>query len=314
MTNDNPRTSYRDTLIDAMRDRPDVFCLDSDTGLFAPDMFGEMRDRYINLGICEQNLIGVAAGLAAAGKQPFVSTMAAFASLRAVETVRNDVARNALPVRIIATHGGLSAAHLGPTHHSLEDLAILRLFPSMTVAVPADTMAVEAFVRQAIDLPGPLYLRLGRDSAPMLEAPVPRLGEAQWLRTGSDVSLLACGPPAIAAALEASAMLGRHGVESSILNVHTIKPLDADAVRRAALTRLVVTVEEHWTGGGLAGAVAELLAREQPTRMVTIGVEDSFVEVVGDHADLLQHTGIQANEITRRVMTILYPLSDITAS
>jgi transketolase len=295
----DPRRAYHDALVSLLDKHSDVLCLDSDTGLFRPDDFGASADRYLNLGICEQNLIGVAAGLAAAGKQPFVSTMAAFASLRAVEAVRNDVARNGLPVRIAATHSGLSAAHLGPTHHSLEDLAVMRLLPSMTVVVPADAAAVTACVQAAVELPGPLYLRLGRAADLELPGPPPVLGQAQWLRSGSDLAIVACGPHPVAAALAAAGALATQGIQAAVVNLHTIKPLDVEAVLRAAATGLVVSVEEHWLGGGLAGLLAETFAAHLPTRLVAIGVPDAFVDIVGDHEHLLDQLGIEPVAIAR---------------
>jgi transketolase len=164
---------------------------------------------------------------------------------------------------------------------------------------------VAAFVEQAVELPGPLYLRLGRDDVPMLPVGAPRIGQAQWLRSGSAVAILACGSQAIAAALDAADLLGADGIDAGVVNVHTLKPLDTGAVLAAAETGLVATVEEHWIGGGLGGAVAELLARELPTRMVTIGVPDAFVEEVGDHRDLLAHVGIHGPAIADAVSAAL---------
>ena len=172
------RAAYRDLLIRLMAGDPRIYCLDSDTGLFAGADFGSAADRYLNLGIAEHNLMGVAAGLAASGRIPFVNTMATFATTRALEAVKIDIAYNRLPVRIVATHGGLAAGHLGPTHHSLEDLAIMRTLPGFTVVVPADSAAAEEAVLQTLDLPGPAYIRLGRSATPPIDrgptAPVRR--------------------------------------------------------------------------------------------------------------------------------------------
>ncbi|MGA5068061.1 hypothetical protein ACPB9E_30505 [Streptomyces exfoliatus] len=156
------REVYRDTLAGLLADDERLTCLDSDTGLFSPVDWGDEAGRYINLGIAEQNLMGAAAGLARSGRIPCVNTMATFAATRAVGAVKLDIALNNLPVRIAATHSGLSAGHLGSTHHSLEDLAVVRLLPHMTVLVPADAAAAEEMVRASVDLPGPVYLRLGR--------------------------------------------------------------------------------------------------------------------------------------------------------
>ncbi|MGH3658463.1 MAG: hypothetical protein ACRDUA_17550, partial [Micromonosporaceae bacterium] len=162
------REAYREVLTELMAADERVWCLDGDTGLFDANAFGPAKDRYVNLGIAEHNLIGTAAGMAAAGLIPYVNTMAAFAATRALEAVKVDVAYNALPVRIVATHAGLAAGHLGPTHHALEDLAVMRVLPGCTVVVPADAEQAVRAVRATADLPGPVYLRLGRGPTPPL--------------------------------------------------------------------------------------------------------------------------------------------------
>ena len=164
------REAYRDCLLPLLSRHPELMCLDTDTGLFSAEHATAAGEQYLNLGIAEHNLMGMAAGLAACGRIPFVNTMAAFAASRALEAIKIDIAYNRLPVRIMATHGGLAAGHLGPTHQALEDLAVMRVLPDMTVVVPADAAATEAFVEQSLDLPGPLYVRLGRKPTPPLPA------------------------------------------------------------------------------------------------------------------------------------------------
>ncbi|MQA94595.1 MAG: transketolase [Streptosporangiales bacterium] len=277
-----------------------VWCLDGDTGLFDADAFGPAKDRYVNLGIAEHNLIGTAAGMAASGLLPYVNTMAAFAATRALEAVKVDVAYNALPVRIAATHGGLAAGHLGPTHHALEDLAVMRALPGCTVVVPADADQAVRAVRQTADHPGPVYLRLGRGPTPPLASAVPEpgpepftVGRAQWLRRGPDVAIVACGPYPVLAALEAAEVLANLGATAAVLNLHTLAPLDADAVVEAAHgTAGVVTVEEHWRTGGLGGAVAEVLGERAPARIRRVGMPATFAEVAGGQRDLLERYGI----------------------
>jgi transketolase len=293
------REAYRDLLLELMADDPRLCCLDSDTGLFNGVDLQAAGDRYVNLGIAEHNLLGMAAGLAAAGKLPYVNTMATFATTRALEVLKVDIAFNDLPVRIAATHGGLAAGHLGPTHHALEDLAVTRALPNLTVVVPADAAQATEAVRQTVELPGPLYLRLGRNPTPPLGAAAPpfRLGAAQRLRDGDDLVIVACGPHPVLAATQASDTLATMGVGAAVLNLHTLKPLDSEALAAAAAGRRpVVTVEEHWRSGGLGSAVAETLAELAPTRVARVGMPDTFVQEVGGQEHLLDHYDI--NDVT----------------
>jgi transketolase len=301
------RHAYRDALAELIEADRRVVCLDSDTGLFDS---ADLREtgRYVNLGIAEHTLMGVAAGLAACGKLPFVNTMATFASTRALEAVKIDIACNALPVCIAATHGGLAAGHLGPTHHALEDLAIMRVLPSMTVVVPADAAAAEAAVRQTMALPGPVYLRLGREPTPPLggDAVSPVIGRAQPLRPGDDLTIVACGPYPVLAAVRASETLASAGVGAAVLNLHTLKPLDVGALVAAAeRSAALITVEEHWRLGGLGAAVAETLAELAPTRIARIGMPDLFVDAPGEHRDLLERYGIDHRAIVARALALL---------
>lgn len=310
MTATSTREAYRDTLAELLPTDRRLFCLDSDTGLFTGVDFGSGSDRYVNLGIAEHNLIGTAAGLAANGKHPFVTTMATFITNRALEAVKIDVAYARLPVRLAATHAGLAAGHLGPTHHCLEDLAIVRNLPGFTVVVPADAEQAEQAVRQTAHSPGPVYLRLGKLPTPALaehapERPAFQVGRAQLLRPGDDVALVACGPHPVLAALRASRRLAEHGIGASVLNVHTLRPLDVEALVAAARpATAVVTVEEHWRQGGLGGAVTEALAEHAPTRVVRIGMPDTFCAEVGNQEDLLAHYGITDEHIVRSVLDL----------
>ncbi|GGY63589.1 transketolase family protein [Streptomyces omiyaensis] len=301
------REAYRDALLPLLARHPELMCLDSDTGLFGADHAAAAGEQYLNLGIAEQNLMGVAAGMAACGRVPFVNTMAAFATSRALEAIKIDIAYNRLPVRIMATHGGLAAGHLGPTHQALEDLAVMRVLPGMTVVVPADAAATEAFVEQSLDLPGPLYVRLGRKATPALPAgPPPVIGQAQTLREGGDVVLASCGPYPVLACLAAADALAGHGIEATVLNMHTLRPLDTETLVAAARPAgLVVTLEEHWRGGGLGGAVAETLAERAPVRVVRLGVPDTFVTEVGHQEHLVAHYDLTAERVVRTVRTAL---------
>jgi transketolase len=301
------REAYRDALLPLLARHPELMCLDSDTGLFSADHAAAAGEQYLNLGIAEQNLMGVAAGMAACGRVPFVNTMAAFATSRALEAIKIDIAYNRLPVRIMATHGGLAAGHLGPTHQALEDLAVMRVLPGMTVVVPADAAATEAFVEQSLNLAGPLYVRLGRKATPPLPAgPPPVIGQAQTLRQGGDVVLASCGPYPVLACLAAAEALAGHGIEATVLNMHTLRPLDTETLIAAARPAgLVVTLEEHWRGGGLGGAVAETLAEREPVRVIRLGVPDTFVDQVGNQEHLVAHYDLTAERVVRAVRTAL---------
>ncbi|MFE3328140.1 transketolase family protein [Streptomyces sp. NPDC059176] len=301
------REAYRDSLVPLLQRHPELMCLDSDTGLFNSAYAEAAGEQYLNLGIAEHNLMGIAAGMAACGRVPFVNTMAAFATSRALEAIKIDIAYNRLPVRVMATHGGLAAGHLGPTHQALEDLAVMRVLPGMTVVVPADAAATEAFVEQSLDLPGPLYVRLGRKPTPDLPAaPPPVIGKAQTLRQGGDVVLASCGPYPVLACLAAAEVLAARGVEATVLNMHTLRPFDTQTLVAAARpASLVVTLEEHWRGGGLGGAVAEALAETVPTRVLRLGMPDQFVDTVGNHEHLVNHYDLTAERVVRTVRTAL---------
>lgn len=303
------REICRDLIADLLPADERLVCLDSDTGLFDRVDFGTGAARYRNLGIAEQNMVGVAAGLARSGRIPLVNTMATFATTRALESIKVDVALSNLPVRIIATHGGLSAGHLGPTHQALEDLAIMRALPNMTVLVPADGPGAAALLRQSIDLPGPSYLRLGRGPTPDLPAPAPpvRLGRAQELRPlGGPVSIVACGPYPVLFALEAAGELDRRGIDAGVVNLHTVKPLDTETLAAAARDAVVITVEEHWPAGGVGSAVLEALAESTPRAIVIrIAAQERFYPVAGGHQHLLDLAGIGAERIVAAAVSAL---------
>ncbi|SDH31449.1 transketolase [Lentzea fradiae] len=296
------REVYRDLLVELMASDERLVCVDSDTGLFTGVDFGETAGRYVNVGIAEQNMMGIAAGLARSGRVPVVNTMATFAATRALESVKVDIALTRLPVRIAATHGGLAAGHLGPTHHSLEDLAVMRVLPNMTVVVPADAGQTRELFTAALDVDGPVYVRLGRGPTPDLpgDAPQVRLGEAQVLRRvpGAAAVLVACGPHPVLAALEAAAELESRGVGVTVLNMHTVKPLDVGALVSAARNaRVVVTAEEHWGAGGLGSAVAEVLAEHAPVRVLRVTAADEFFPVAGSQRWLLARAGVDSARI-----------------
>jgi transketolase len=296
------RDAYRKTLLELARRDPRIYCLDSDMGGLETTFEAHLPAQYVDLGIAEANLMTVAAGMAKAGKLPFVNTMAAFAGVRAYEQVKIDIAYNNLPVRIVATHAGLSAGTLGPTHHAQQDLAAMRALPHMTVLVPADAVEATKMVEAAAYLPGPLYMRLGRRATDLVYQQDYELviGRAVELCAGYDVTIVGCGDLPMLAALAAHAELADTGISARVLNMHTVKPLDTAALLAAAReTRGIVTVEDHSVIGGLGGAVAEVLAELHPTYMRRIGIDDVFCDRVGDHGELLAAQGVTSSAITQ---------------
>jgi len=302
------RDACREALLELAAADPRIYCLDADMGGLEEAFGGRFPDRYINVGIAEANLMGVAAGLAMTGKIPCVHTMAGFVSARACEQVKLDIAYNCLPVKLLASHSGVSAGHLGPTHHATEDLAIMRALPNMIVIAPADAAEAAAALRAAIRLPGPVYLRLGRKATPTINDREPDFmpGRAVRLREGGDITLLASGPHPVAAALEAADELAAAGIAARVLNVHTIKPLDVAAIVAAAReTRALVTVEEHNIHGGLGGAVAEVVTEHAPAPVRRIGIPDVFCGRVGGPEDLLAACGVTARAVADTARDLL---------
>ncbi|MFI6875987.1 transketolase family protein [Streptomyces sp. NPDC050400] len=293
------REICRRTLAELARRDPRIMCVDSDVGGLET-LFADLPEQYVNVGIAEANLIGMAAGMAASGLVPFAHTLSGFAAARACEQIKVDVAGNDLPVRIIATHGGLSAGHYGPTHHAVDDIGILRLLPNLTVLVPADAVEAEAALIAAADHPGPVFLRLGRSETPLVHrSPVDfRIGRALTLADGDDVTLIATGPHPVLMARRAAETLAAEGIGARVLNMHTIKPLDEEAVLRAAAeTGGIVTVEDHLVTGGLGGAVCEVVAARGGCPVRRIGVPDRFSDRVGGELDLLRHAGVTPERI-----------------
>jgi transketolase len=265
-------------------------------------------ERFTELGIAEQNAIGVASGLATTGLRPYVCAYAPFITARSMEQVRNDVAYANQRVVIGAAASGISLGVAGGTHHSLEDLALMRSLPNMTVIVPADVDEAYRATLATLDIDGPVYMRLGgRVEEPPVnddrDAPF-KLGRAVQLRPGNDVAVIACGA-LVEMALSASDALKKENINARVLNMHTIKPLDRDAVLAAAAeTGGIVTAEEHRFAGGLGGAIAELLAVENPTRMRMVAMPDEFA-VVGPTGPLRTKYGMSAEAIVTACKSLL---------
>ena len=296
------RAAYGHALKTEVYKNPNVVVLEADLGnATKSNAFKEVApERYFNMGISEQDLIGTAAGFAAAGKIPLASTFAVFATGRAFEQVRNSVCYPKLNVKICATHAGLTVGADGGSHQAIEDISLMRTLPNMTVINPADAKEAEAAVLAAIDYQGPVYIRLGRAETKDIHDDSYHFewGKAEVLRQGADVSIFATGIMT-AKALDAAETLAKQGIQAEVINVHTIKPLDEETVIASAKkTGKVVTAEEHSIIGGLGSAVAEVLARQCPTKQAFVGVQDSFGES-GSPDDLLEKYGLTAEDIVK---------------
>lgn len=303
------RESYGRALVELGRKHEDLIVLDADlaeatkTNIFRK----EFPARHIDCGIAEANMMGIAAGLSLTGKVPFASTFAMFAAGRAYEQVRNTIGYPHLNVKIAATHAGISVGEDGASHQCLEDLALMRMIPGMTVMCPADDVEAHAMVEAAYAHEGPVYMRFGRLAVPAVNDAAYRFewGKGKKLREGSDVVILATGL-LVAPALEAAERLAAESSLSvAVANIHTIKPLDEELVLTMAKeAKLVVTAEEHSILGGLGGAVTELLAEKAPKRLLRIGIRDVFGES-GPAAELLQKYRLDAAGVYEQVRDAL---------
>ena len=294
------REAYGEILKELGEKHKDIVVLDADlskstkTAVFKK----AFPERFFNVGIAEQNLMGIGAGLAASGKIPFVSTFAMFAAGRAFEQIRNSICYPKLNVKIAATHAGLTVGEDGASHQSIEDISLMRSIPNMTVIVPADAEETRKAVAFAATYDGPVYIRLGRMSVPDLFAAdyTFELGKAVQLVDGKDVTIIATGIM-VASAKQAAEELAAAGISARVLNIHTIKPIDREAIIKAASdTGAIVTCEEHSIIGGLGSAVAEVVVENSPVPMERVGVMDTFGES-GTPSSLLVKYHLTAEDI-----------------
>ena len=299
------RDSYGNALAELGTEHEDIVVLDAD--LAAATKTGVFKkahpDRFIDCGIAECNMMGVAAGLAAAGKVPFASSFAMFAAGRAYEQVRNSIGYPHLNVKIGATHAGISVGEDGATHQCNEDIALMRTIPGMVVINPSDDIEARAAVRAAYEHEGPVYMRFGRLAVPEInDRPDYKfeLGKGVILREGKDLTIIATGLP-VNNCLEAAEKLAEDGIDAKVINIHTIKPLDEELVVAAAKeTGKVVTVEEHSVIGGLGSAVSDVLSEKAPTKLMKIGINDTFGES-GPALELLKKYGLDTDGIYEKI-------------
>jgi transketolase len=303
------RDAYGKIIAELGKENKDIVVLDADlavstkTSIFAK----AFPDRFFDMGIAEQDMIGTAAGLAAAGKIAFASTFAVFGSGRAWDQIRMTVAYTRLNVKIVVTHAGITTGEDGASHQANEDIAIMRALPNMTVVVPADALETEKIIREAVKFYGPMYIRLSRPKTPIVTENIKydlKIGKGVVARAGKDVTVFACGMM-LGVSLEAAEILAQQGIQARIVNIHTVKPLDKELVVNCAKeTGAVVTAEEHSIIGGLGGAIAEVLVENAPVPMARVGLKDIFGES-GKPEELVIKYGLTAESIVNAVKSVL---------
>ena len=301
------REAYGKALVDLGAEYENLVVMDADlSGSTKSGEFAKVYpERFFNVGIAEQNLYGMAAGLAISGKTVCASTFAMFAAGRAFEIIRNSIGYTRANVKICATHAGITVGEDGASHQTFEDIALMRTIPGMTVINPCDGNSAEILIRQAVEMDGPAYIRLGRAAVPEFYSADDeiKLGKGNLLRDGKDVSIIATGIM-VAEAMEAALILQEEGIDAKVIDIHTIKPIDKEIVLKAAEeTGRIVTAEEHSIIGGLGSAVAEITSKECPVKITMIGQNDIFGES-GKPDELKAKYGMNAAAIVQAVKHI----------
>lgn len=298
------RDVYGETLVELGEVYKDIVVLDADLSASTKTITFARRfpDRFFNMGVSEADMMGTAAGLASAGKIPFASTFAIFASGRAWEQIRQSIAYPALNVKIVASHGGITVGEDGASHQALEDIALMRAIPNMTVIVPADGIETRGVIHEIVRYKGPVYIRLARAKFPVIMDEGYRftIGKGVLMRDGKDVTIIAIGLM-VANSLEAARILEREGISARVINMSTVKPIDRALITQSAVeTGAIVTVEEHSIIGGLGETVAGVLGEEYPVPMKMVGIKDSFGQS-GSAEELLAYYGLMPGDIMEAV-------------
>lgn len=302
------RDAYGNTLAELGGIHKDIVVLDADlSGSTKTAKFAKaFPERFFNMGISEQDLIGTAAGLAISGKVPFASTFAIFESGRAWEQIRQSICYPNNNVKLVASHGGITVGEDGASHQALEDIALMRVLPNMTVIVPADGEEMSQVIKTVYEYRGPVYVRAGRNKTPIIYGKEYqfKIGKAVVHHIGRDVNIIAAGIM-VSYSLQAAEALKKDGIDAGVINMSTIKPLDKEAVIKAAQSsRAIVTAEEHTVIGGLGGAVSEILVEEFPVPMKRIGIQDRF-GTSGAPEELIKYYGLTAENIKKTAMELL---------
>ncbi|MFA5771948.1 MAG: transketolase family protein [Thermoplasmata archaeon] len=304
----NSRDAYGKTLLELGKENQNIVVLDADLSSSTKTcMFANVfPKRFFNIGIAEQNMMGIAAGLATTGKIVFVSTFAAFATCRTYDQIRQSIAATQLNVKIVATHGGITVGGDGMSHQVTEDVGIMRILPNFKVIVPADANQTEKVIRAIVNIPGPAYVRIGRGDTPAIysrESPY-EVGKANILNDGGDVTIIAAGSM-VAPSLLASDMLAKEAISAKVIDMHTIKPIDKDAIVSSAKeTGAIITAEEHNIIGGLGSAVAEVVCENYPVPLTRVGLQDTFGES-GNPGELNEKYGLTSENIVEAARKIL---------
>ncbi len=298
------RQAYGEILVKLGEEMEDIVVLDADLSksTMTTHFAGKYPERFFNMGIAEQNMYGVAAGLAHSGKTVFASTFAMFAAGRAFEIVRNAIGYTKANVKICATHAGITVGEDGGSHQTVEDIALMRSIPGMIVINPSDGMSTRKLITAAAKLDGPVFVRLGRAAVPGIyeEDSEIQIGKGMCVKEGSDYTVIATGVM-VNEAMIAADLLEQEGIHIRVIDMHTIKPIDADIIVKAAMeTKGIVTAEEHSILGGLGSAVSEVVVQKSPTKMAFVGLNDTFGES-GKPAELMEKYGLTAKEIVAAV-------------
>ncbi len=300
------RNAYIDTLYQLAKKNNSIMALTADTGIFIFDKFIKaFPERFINVGIAEANLIGVASGLALSGKIPFCYAITSFMPIKCIEQIKIDVCSQNLNVKIVSVGSGFAYGPHGPTHHSLEDIGIMRTLPDITIICPSDPLEARKATEAASRLKGPVYIRLGKNNEPnVYEKDYDfKIGKAVLLKKGSKVTLISTGV-CVFYALSAARLLEKEGISCAVLNMHTIKPLDHEAIIESAKTSFIVTIEEHSIIGGLGSAVSEVLCTsdiKKTPKVLNLGIRDIFIKKCREYNILQDFYGLSTNGIISSV-------------
>jgi transketolase len=302
------RDAYGEALLDLGATNPDVVVVGADTtGSLKSGVFGsKFPHRFFNVGIAEQNLVSIAAGLALAGKVAYAGTYAIFVPGKSVDQIRNNICYPNLNVKLVCSHGGISVGPDGASHQQVEDIAIMRSIPKMKVIVPADAVSTKASIKAIAAIPGPFYVRLTRSATPVVydQGFEYKFGSANLLKDGADVALFACGIM-VPEAIRAADSLKAKGVAAAVIDLHTIKPIDSEIIEKfAQKCGRIVTAEEHNIMGGMGSAVAEVLGEMRPTPMKRVGVMDTFGES-GEAGELMKKYGLTAANIEQAASSLV---------
>ncbi len=304
------RSAFIKSLTQEASRNPNIVLLTGDLGFTVfEDFQKKFPRRFFNMGVSEANMMGVAAGMALSGLVPFVYSIATFASLRALEQIRDDICLHQANVKIVGSGAGLSYGHAGSTHHALEDIAVMRSLPNMTIVCPSDSLMAEVVTKEIISLSGPVYLRLGKRGEPVIykHKPKVKIGKGIILKEGRDIAIIATGN-IVHHALEASLLLTKKGIDCAVIDMHTIKPIDKKLVLNLLFSaKALFTLEEHHITGGLGSAVAEIISESDQKNIYfkRLGLPDIFVRAVGSQEYLRAFYGLTPDKIAQKIISLI---------